>query len=1031
MFLTDISLKRPVLATVCIIALLALGAISFFGLGSDEFPPAEFPYVTVTVVQTGASPDQIEDNVTKEVEDAIGQVAGLKHINSTCKENVSITSAEFTLETPVSEAVQNVRDKIGTIRSSLPGNCEEPIIASYDPTSQPVISLALTGTASLREMTMAVDDLVKPKMETINGVGSVKIYGKEEREIQIKLDRDKLALYGLTAGELVTSLSSTNMEASAGKVTQGDSEFSLQTSGLVSELDGFNRLVVGRPSGQPVYLQDTGQIEDTTKEKDSIAYYQGKQAIGIDIIKQSGVNTIDVADQIIKECESIKADLPSNIKLEIVKDNSIIIKDSVDEVLKTIMEGAVLAVLIVFLFLGYWRTTLISAIALPTSIIGVFAIMKVLNFTLNTMTLMALSLSVGLLIDDAIVVIENIERHRHMGKDALAASRDGTSEIGLAVIATTFSLVAVFLPVGMLTGVVGQFFKQFGITVVGSVLISLFVSFTLVPMLASRYLKNETENTESAKPDSWMKKGLKWFNLKFEALSDAYSRLLETVMKHKLKVILCTVGLFLGSLLLATSMGVDFIPKSDLGKMNIVIEPDAGLTKEAIGKKVLALDKILKNHSEVTKVYATVEEDTANLYVELKDRTERNKTAEVLSQEIRAELKEVSGIRASVTPVSLGPTGDLKSIEFNLVGDDIDTLQEYGEKAQKILEGLPGVVDVVSSYKPGSPQTSIKINQQKAADLGVEPAQALDALYTLYSGVVVNQFKEGQEQVDIRVQLEKRDRESIDNLNNIFMKSSTTGELIPLSSLSEKVFDPAPSEISRYDKQQRISISANTYGFSTGEINEKFLSELEKEAPLPDGCKIVSGDMTELMDDSNTAMLFALLMAVMFIVFIMAAQFESYIDPLSVILSLPLAVIGAVLGLLIMGSNINLMSLIGMIMLMGLVTKNAILLIDFTRSEMAKGTPCNEALILAGKTRLRPIIMTTLAMVLGMIPMAMGEGTGGETRAPMAYAIIGGLISSTLLTLFVVPIIYSMIQDLKKKVHNLREEKKNKITAKL
>ncbi|WP_312648860.1 efflux RND transporter permease subunit [Aminipila sp.] len=1021
MFLTDISLKRPVLATVCIIALLAMGVISFFGLGSDEFPPAEFPYVTVTIVQPGASPDQIEDNITKKVEDAIGQVAGLKHINSTCQENASIIYAEFTLETPVADAVQNVRDKIGTIRSSLPSDCEEPIIASYDPTSQPVVSLAITGKASIREMTTTVNDLIKPKLETISGVGSVKIYGAEEREIHINLNRDKVALYGLTTNEIVTSLKSTNMEASAGQITQGDNQFSLQTSGLLTKLDQFNQLVISRQSGQPIYLQDVAEIEDGAEEKDSIAYYQGKEAIGIDIIKQSGVSTIEVADQILEKCQSIQEDLPSNIQLEVVKDNSIIIEDSVDDVLKTIVEGAVLAVLIVLLFLGNWRTTLISAIALPTSIIGVFVLMKILNFTLNTMTLTALSLSVGLLIDDAIVVIENIERHRHMGKDALTATKEGTSEIGLAVIATTLALVAVFLPVGMLNGVVGQFFKQFGITVVGSVLISLFVSFTLVPMLSSRYLKDETGEDKKPKIKMvlWIKEKLNWFNQKFDYLSDRYSSLLKIVFKHKVKLILCTILLFVGSMFIAANMGTDFIPKSDLAKMNIVIEPDAGQTKEAIGNKIQLVDKAIRKNAEVTKVYATVQDDSANLYVELTERNLRHKSMEVLSQEIRGSLKEIPGIRASVTPVSLGPTGDVKDIEFNIVGDDITTLQKYGEKAQKVLEELPGVVDVVSSYKPGSPQTSIKINQEKAADLGVESAQVVDALYTLYNGVVVNQFKEGQEQSDIRVRLQKSDRENIDNLNCIYLKSSTSGELIPLTAISQKVFDPSPSIITRYDKQQRVSISANVQGFSTGEINTIFLSKLNKEAPLPEGCEIVSGDMTELMDESITSMLFALLMAVMFIIFIMAAQFESYIDPLSVILSLPLAVIGAVFGLWIMGSNINLISLIGMIMLMGLVTKNAILLIDFARNEMKNGIPCNEALILAGKTRLRPIIMTTLAMILGMIPMAMGDGTGGETRAPMAYAIIGGLISSTFLTLFVIPVIYSMIQELKSRIHKV------------
>ncbi|NLI91314.1 MAG: efflux RND transporter permease subunit [Peptococcaceae bacterium] len=1019
MFLTDLSLKRPVLATVCILALVALGIINYPRLGLDEFPPAEFPYVTVTIIQPGASPDQIENNIAKQVEDALGQIAGVKHIYSTCRDSVDMTFAEFTLETPVTEAVQNARDKIGMIRSSLPSDCQEPIIASFDPTAQPVVSFSLTGN-SLREMTVIVNDVVKPKLETINGVGSVSIYGEEEREIHINLDQNKLALYGLSTTEILNYLKATNIEAPAGKISQGENQFSLRTSGSLQKLDEFKRLVVGRRLGQPIYLQDVAKVVDGVKEKDSIAFYQGQQAIGIDIIKQSGTNTVQVANKVMAAYGEIKKELPSGVQMDVVKDNSINIKESVNDVLKTIIEGAILAVLTVLLFLGNWRTTLISAIAIPTSVISAFTIMKVLNFSLNIMSLTALSLSVGLLIDDAIVVIENIERHRRMGKPPLTATKEATAEIGLAVMATTFSLVAVFLPVGMLTGVVGQFFKQFGITVVGSVLISLLVSFTLVPMLSSRYLKDEDHPTagQGTASISFFQTCLDKFNRGFNRLADFYSRLLENALNQRLKFIILAVGLFAGSLLLAVFLGTDFIPKADLAKMNISIEPDAGQTKEATGQKIQIMDKMLRAHSEVTKTYATVQEETVNMYVELVDRSERNKSIEELSQEFRTEFKTIPGIRTSVSPVSIGPTGDLKNVEFNIVGNDEETLQQYGEKVQKILESLPGVVDVTNSYKPGSPETKIVIDQEKASDLGVLPAQAVDALRTLYNGVVVSQYNDGQERVDIRVQLQTGDRESLDNLNLISIQSSTSGQMIPLSSFTREVFAPSASVITRYDKLQRISLSSNVRGLSTGEINKMFLSKLNKEAPLPPGCKIMEGKMTEMMGESISGMFLALLMGVLFIVFILSAQFESYIDPLAVLLSLPLAVIGAILGLLVMGSNINLISLIGIIMLMGLVTKNAILLIDFARGEMKNGADCSQALIYAGKTRLRPIIMTTMAMILGMVPMALGSGTGGETRAPMAYAIIGGLITSTLLTLVVVPVIYSLINELKSKVRN-------------
>jgi len=1016
MLLTDISLKRPVLATVCILALVALGIINYLGLGLDEFPPSEFPYVAVTIVQPGASPDQIETNVAKPVEDAMAQISGVKHIHSTCRDSVDVTFAEFTLETPVTEAVQNVRDKIGVITDSLPSDCEDPKIASYDPTAQPVVSLAVTGDTSLKEITSVVNDLVKPKLETINGVGAVTIYGAEEREIHIDLDQNRLAVYGLYSSEILSNLRNTNIEAPAGKISAGDNQFSLRTSGAISDLKDFDNIVVGRRSGQAIYLKDVGTVTDAVKDKDSLAFFQGQPAIGVDIIKQSGTNTVDVADKVTRACQDIKKELPGNVNVNIVKDNSINIKSSVHDVFSTIFEGALLAVLMVLLFLGSWRTTLISAIAIPTSIISSFTIMKVLGFTLNIMSLSALSLCVGLLIDDAIVVIENIERHRKMGKSSWAAAKDATSEIGLAVMATTFSLVAVFLPVGMLTGVVGQFFKQFGITVVGSVLISLFVSFTLVPMLSARYLKNE-ELKSRAKALKPFFKFISWFNGKFNQFVNVYVRVLEISLKHRAKVIVFALVLFVGSLGLIFYLGTDFIPKTDLGRLNIVVEPDAGQTKEAVGKVTQEMDRILRAHPEVEETYATIGDESTKIYVQTVDKNQRAKSIDELCQEFRSEIKTLPGIRVSFNPVSIGPTGDLKSVEYNVVGDKTEDLQNYAEKVQRIMENIPGVVDVTSSFKPGSPETKIAIDQDKASDVGIAPAQAVDALRTLYNGVVVNQFNDGQDRVDIRVQLEQADREKIDNLNLISLPSSTSGQMIPLSSFTKQVFAPSASVITRYDKLQRISLSANVVGYSTGETNKKFLAEVGKEAPLPSGIKIVEGKMTEMMNESISSMFFALIMAILFIIFILAAQFESFIDPFAVLLSLPLAIIGAILGLMVMGSNVNLISMIGVIMLMGLVTKNAILLIDFTCQEMKRGTECFQALIQAGKIRLRPIIMTSMAMIFGMIPMALGRGTGGEVRSPMAYAIIGGLITSTLLTLVIVPVIYSLINDLRIKVN--------------
>lgn len=1023
MFLTDLSLKRPVLVTVTMLALVALGIISYTGLGINEWPEVEFPYVAVTIVEPGASPEQVENNIAREVEDAIGQVSGVKHVSSIIQEGVALVFAEFTLETVPATAAQDVRDKIGSIRGKLPEDAQEPVISRYDPAAEPVMSLALSGSKPLPEITTLVNDNIRKRIESVNGVGVVNVLGEQLKEVQIQLDQTKMAAYNLTTLEVMNALGYENLEAPVGNVTTNERKITLRTSGKIQKMADFNNIPIAKRKGVQLYVRDIAKVISEVKEPESISLFQGKPTIGVDIIKQSGSNTVIVADNVRKVVEELKPTLPEGVSLNIVKDNSVNIRNAVDDVIKTIIEGGILAILTVLLFMGNWRTTIISGIAIPTSIISTFFVMKVLDYTLNSMSLMALSLSVGLLIDDAIVVIENIERHMHMGKSPLAAAKDASAEIGLAVIATTFTLVAVFLPMGMMSGITGKFFKQFGITVVVAVMVSLLVSFTLVPLFSSRYLKKEEHQARGP-----LGKFLAWFNQLFETVTELYTRLLRFVLRNRIKSVILVTILFFGSLSLMPYLGVSFMPTADTGEFNVTATLDSGLTDLAATKATNQLETIIRTYPEVVETYSTIKNGQLDIYVQLKNKTIRKRSSSQIISDLRPKLNALPGIQVSLNVKGSMQMG--KDVQYSLQGDDLDVLEKYAVKAQKILETMPGVTDVSSSYKPGKPEVNIRIRSAMAADLGVSTGLIANTLHTLYTGTVISQYREGDHNYDVRLILDPAQRQTLTGLDKIYIPSGngTSDEqpMVSLDQVTEKVFAPAPSEITRTDRKKEIQLSANLANLSLGKFETKF-NPVIQELGLPSGYKLVAGGQSSFMGESFSAMGLALIIGVLFIFFILAAQFESYIDPFAIMFSLPLAIIGAILALFVTNDDFGMMANIGIIMLMGLVTKNAILLVDFTKQQRVQGVERNEALVIAGRTRLRPIIMTSVAMIFGMMPLALGVGQGSEARAPMAHAIIGGVITSTLLTLVVVPLMYSFLDDLRKK---FRPDTSTRVSAK-
>ncbi|MBP2033589.1 hydrophobe/amphiphile efflux-1 (HAE1) family protein [Clostridium algifaecis] len=1011
MFLTNITLKRPVFITVIIIALLALGVVSYVGLPVDQLPDVDMPTVNVTITQSGASPDQIESKITKKVEDAVGQISGVQHVSSTITEGVSNTTISFELEKSSAEALQDVKDKVSNIRGNLPKDINEPTVSKYDSSASPIFSLAVTGKMSSSEMSQLVDDNIVKKLQTINGVGAVNTYGEQEREIHIKLDKEKMNSFNITVSELTNSLSSDNIDVSSGKISDGDTEIALKTNAVIKNVDDFLNILAATRNGSEVRLKDIAEVEDGSKERDSLSFYNGKEAIGIDIIKQSNSNTVEVAKAVKKELIDINKSLPSGVKIQLVTDNSTAITDSVKDVQKTMIAGCLLAVIVVFIFLKNIASTAIAAIAIPVSIITTFAVMKIMKFTLNTVSLMGLSIAVGLLIDDAIVVIENIVRHLHMGKTAIQAAKEATNEIGLAVMATTFAIVAVFLPIAMINGLVGKFLVQFGMTVAASVLVSLFVAFTLVPLLSSKYLKSEEKEIPI------IGGFLEWFNKSFDKLSKAYSKLLKWALEHRRITIIIPIGLLIVSLLLATKLNTGFVAASDTGEISVEANLDAGSTLDSASKIDKDMENIVKKNKNVKYIYSTVKADKVDLLVKLSDKQDRKESIDQIESKMREDLENIPGIDLSVTSAG-GAMGSGKLVQYHIKGSDFTKLQKYALKAEKVMKNTPGAVDVDLSYKAGKPEVEFDVDRDKAADLGVTPTAIVSTLGTLFNGTVVSQYETEKDRYDVRVELQDSDNKNLNSLDGIYVPGKNDGKsntMVPIDQVTKKVFTTSSSTINRYDKEREIQLTANYVGVSQSNFTSAFNNKLKSEAPAPNGIELTAGGSQDQMAQSMVGLAIALGMGVLFIFLVIAAQFESFIDPLAILLSLPLAIIGAILGLLIGNKELDMMSAIGVIMLMGLVTKNGILLIDFAKQNYAKGMNLKEALIKAGRTRLRPIIMTTLAMIFGMVPVAIANGSGSELRAPMAFAIIGGLVTSTLLTLLFVPVVYTYLNDFKKK----------------
>ena len=1019
MFLSNLSIRQPVLATMMMLALAVVGLTSYRQLQVDLFPNVEIPVVTVTTVYPGAAPETVERDVTKKLEEAINSVQGVDHVESVSQEGLSNIVVLFDLEVSVQTAAADVRDKVAANRGELPREIEEPIVQKIDFNSLPVLSLAVDAPGlSPEAATDVADKIVKRRLENVAGVGSVNLVGESKREVQVVVDREKLEAYHLSLAEVVSALGRENVDAPAGSTDRGSTQALVRLTARGRQAADIAGIAVKHADGVPIRVRDVAEIRDGVVEAKNLAFQDERPALALDIVKQSGANTVGVADGVKEAVERLKGDLPPGVSLRVVQDASTFIRDSIEDVNVTMVIGGVLTVLIVFLFLNSWRSTVITGVTLPLSVISAFTVMRAFGFTINVLTLMGLSLAIGMLIDDAIVVRENIVRHVQRGKNHHDAARDGTAEIGLAVMATTFTIVAVFVPVAFMRGIVGRFFYEFGITVAAAVLVSLFVSFTLDPMLSSVWYDPALEEDRHT---TWLGRVLSRFNHWFDDLHVRYERALRWALGHRLTVTAVALLAFLAAFPILGLLGGDFFPDYNRGEYQVTFKATPGATLRETGERALEMVRRLRQIPDVEYTYTTIGESGSqyrpvtegSTYVKL--RPTKGKTFTEVLSEARTAVSGVPGLTFGF--LESGPFGQ-KPIQISVRGTDVGELDRISRELMAAMAKVPGVVDVETSLEKSKPELKVSLDRARAGDLGVSAGLVGSTLRAAVAGEVATVVEDAEGDThDVRVRLRADQRRYAEDLLSLTVptdEDDARGDkvLVPLRELVQAQAGSGPSTIRHKDLQREVRVSAGTSGRSLEEIVAD-VEAAQARMRLPAGYDFVSGGDVEEVRKMFSNMFEALFLAVVFIYLILASQFGSFTHPLAIMLSLPLSLVGVAVALLLTGDSLNMMSMIGLIMLMGLVTKNAILLVDFTNQARAGGLSRNEALVRAGATRLRPIVMTTLAMIFGMLPLAFAIGAGAEMRAPMARAVIGGLVTSTLLTLVVVPVVYTYLDGLR------------------
>jgi len=1043
MWFTQVSLKNPVFATMLMLAFVVLGLFSYQRLKIDQFPNIDFPVVVITTEYPGASPEIVESEVSKKIEEGVNSIAGISALTSRSYEGLSVVVVEFQLHIDGRKGADDVREKVAAIRPTLRTDVKEPKVLRFDPSSRAIWSLAVLPEApkdgqplSAVELTNWADQVLKKRLENVRGVGSVSLVGGTKREINLYLNPQAMESLGISADQVVNAVKTETQDLPIGSLRSLQQDRVIQIQGRMLRPEDFGQIIVARKNTTPIRLNQIATVNDGAQEVESLALYNGQRTLLMTVQKAQDENTIDVVDGLNKTVDELKAQLPAGVRLASVQDGSRPIRVGVANVRQTLIEGALLTVLIVFLFLNSWRSTVITGLTLPIAIIGTFLFMYMFGFTINMITLMALSLCVGLLIDDAIVVRENIVRHVQMGKAPYQAAMEGTQEIGLAVLATTLSIVAVFLPIGFMGGIIGKFFHEFGITIVAAVMISMFVSFTLDPMLSSIWHDPTIHaHGEHGKSNHFYDRTIgpitQWVEETTDKLIALYQRILKWALFHKRATVALAIATFVISIFMVHLLGTEFVPKADFSETTVNFYTPVGSSLEVTEAKAKQVEAIVREFPEVRYTLATLNTGSANgkiyasIYIRLVDRKNRQRSVDQMSATLRERLAQVPGI--TITHIGLLDTvGGNKQVEFSLQGSDLRELERLTTQVMDHVRTIPGLVDLDSSVKPNKPTVEVNVQREAASDLGLNLGSIGNQLRILVAGQTVTNWRAADDQTyDVNVRLAPNARNALKDLERlpftIGINADGSPRVARLNQVAKVEEGTGPNQINRRDLMREVAINANVYNRSAGEVSADIRKAMEG-IQMPPGYRFQFGGSTKSMQESFGYAISALVLAVVFIYMILASQFKSFLQPLALMTALPLTLIGVVLALLLFGSSLSMFSVIGVIMLMGLVTKNAILLVDFAIRARAPqvqpdgsvkpGLTRHDALLLAAEVRLRPILMTTLAMIFGMVPLAFALSEGSEQRAPMGQAVIGGVITSSLLTLVVVPVVYCYLDDL-------------------
>jgi hydrophobic/amphiphilic exporter-1 (mainly G- bacteria), HAE1 family len=1012
MLLSELSIRRPVFTAMLSLLLVVLGVMGLQRLGTDLYPDVSFPFVMVTTVYRGAGPGEVETQVVKPIEDAVAGINGVEKIHSWSRENLGMVAIQFKLGTSLDRAVQEVRDKVSGILGRLPNDIDTPVVNRVDLSATPIMTYAVSANLRSQELRKVIEDRLGPALAQIEGVAEVRTTGGDVREVQVDIDLDRAKAAGVAPIQIAEKLGMENLDLPAGRLVLGPKELTVRSVGQFRTVDEIRALPIARnPLGTQVRLEEIATVTDGVAERRTAARLNGQDAVIVEVIKQPGSNTVKVADLVKSQIRELSPSIAPGFKATPLIDQSTLIRENAREVWIALVFGGLMAIGIILLFLLDPRGTFISSLALPTSVIGTFFVMYVLGYTLNQMTLLALSLAIGLLIDDAVVVREAITRRLEHGEEPFSAASKGTSDVGLAVLATTLSLVAVFIPVAFMPGIVGQFFKQFGITISAAVLISLFISFTLDPMLSARLVKarrpGETQSENAV---------ARALRRAFEWMEQFYGKLLGWVLAHKWTTAAITVAVFAGSIAGASRLGAEFVPAEDRSQFVVDLTlPEAASLQETT-QRIAEAEASLRRIPEVRDMYAIVglsgDVNKGRLRVLTVGKAHRERGVAAIKEEARALLSSLPATQVNLSdPPTIEGLGDYYPIMVRVTGPDLEKVRRQADQIAGILEKIPGTADVRVDANPPRPELQIQVDRSLASDTGVSAASMATQLRLAIDGQIAGKLREGTDETDIRVRLAEKDRATPEKVRG--MEVVTPSGLRRIADVAAVTLQDGPSVIEHENRERQIAVYAQiAKGAALGDVAAQLkarVAELER----PAGYQVLYDGQMKSYAEQNQAFATAFALAFVFIYMVLASQFESLKHPFTIMVSLPLALVGALLALLVTNHHLSMGAMIGVILLMGLVTKNAILLVDGALQHIREGDDVTTALMKAGPRRLRPILMTSSAMAIGMLPTAIGSGLGSEFRAPMALTVIGGVITSTFLTLLVVPVVFAGFEKLR------------------